>query len=67
MIIENENLIDFEVYKYFFPNFLHLTILMIVLLTTVVFYIIYLPFMWLVPAQKMLIAILKLLDIQEAE
>lgn len=53
MITENEKLIDFETYKYVIPNLLHITALIAVLLITLVFYIICLPFIWLVPTQKM--------------
>ena len=53
MITENEKLIDFTVYKYVVPNLLHITALMAVLLITLVFYIICLPFIWLIPTQKM--------------
>lgn len=53
MITENEKIIDFTVYKYVVPNLLHITALIAVLLITLVFYIICLPFIWLVPTQKM--------------
>lgn len=53
MITENEKLIDFETYKYVVPNLLHITALIAVLLITLVFYIVCLPFIWLVPTQKM--------------
>lgn len=53
MIIENEKLIDFKVYKYVIPNLLHITALIAVLLITLVFYIVCLPFIWFVPTQKM--------------
>lgn len=53
MMTENEKLIDFEVYKYSIPNLLHIIALMAVLLITLVFYIVCLPFIWLVPTQKM--------------
>ena len=53
MITENEKLIDFTVYKYVVPNLLHITALITVLLITLVFYIVCLPFIWLVPTQKM--------------
>ena len=53
MITENEKLIDFTVYKYVAPNLLHITALIAVLLITLVFYIVCLPFIWLVPTQKM--------------
>ena len=53
MITENEKLIDFTVYKYVIPNLLHITALIAVLLITLVFYIICLPFIWLIPTQKM--------------
>lgn len=53
MITENEKLIDFETYKYVIPNLLQITALIAVLLITLVFYIICLPFIWLVPTQKM--------------
>lgn len=53
MIIEDEKLIDFKVYKYVGPNLLHITALIAVLLITLVFYIVCLPFIWLVPTQKM--------------
>lgn len=53
MITENEKLIDFKTYKYTIPNLLHITALLAVLLITLVFYIICLPLIWLVPAQKM--------------
>ena len=62
MITEDEKLIDFEVYKYVFPNLLHLTALMVVLLITVVFCIICLPFIWLVPTQKMFEPLQNLID-----
>ena len=52
MITENEKLIDFTVYKYVVPNLLHITALITVLLITLVFYIVCLPFIWLVPTQK---------------
>ena len=52
MITENEKIIDFEVYKYVVPNLLHITALIAVLLITLVFYIVCLPFIWLVPTQK---------------
>lgn len=53
MITENEKIIDFTVYKYVVPNLLHITALIVVLLTTLVFYIVCLPFIWFVPTQKM--------------
>lgn len=53
MITENEKIIDFTVYKYVVPNLLHITALIAVLLITLVFYIVCLPFIWLVPTQKM--------------
>jgi Na+/H+-dicarboxylate symporter len=62
MITESEKLIDFEVYKYVFPNLLHLTALMVVLLITVVFCIICLPFIWLVPTRKMFEPLQNLID-----
>lgn len=53
MITENEKIIDFKVYKYVVPNLLHITALIAVLLITLVFYIICLPFIWFIPTQKM--------------
>lgn len=53
MITEDEKLIDFKVYKYVGPNLLHVTALIAVLFITLVFYIVCLPFIWLVPTQKM--------------
>ena len=53
MITEDEKIIDFMVYKYVVPNLLHITALIAVLLITLVFYIICLPFIWFVPTQKM--------------
>ena len=53
MIIEDEKLIDFKVYKYVIPNLLDITALITVLLITLVFYMVCLPFIWLVPTQKM--------------
>lgn len=62
MITENEKLIDFETYKYVVPNLLHITALIAVLLITLVFYIICLPFIWLVPTQKMFRPLEDLID-----
>jgi len=62
MITENEKLIDFKVYKYAVPNLLHITALIAVLLITLVFYIICLPFIWLVPTQKMFRPLEDLID-----
>ena len=62
MITENEKLIDFETYKYVIPNLLHITALIAVLLITLVFYIICLPFIWLVPTQKMFRPLEDLID-----
>ena len=62
MITENEKLIDFTVYKYVIPNLLHITALIAVLLITLVFYIICLPFIWLVPTQKMFRPLEDLID-----
>ena len=53
MTNENEKLIDFTVYKYVVRNLLQITALMVVLLITLGFYIICLPFIWLVPTHKM--------------
>lgn len=53
MITEDEKLIDFTVYKYVVPNLLRITALMSVLLITLVFFIVCLPFIWFVPTQKM--------------
>lgn len=53
MITGNEKIIDFTVYKYVVPNLLHITALIAVLLITLVFYIVCLPFIWLIPTQKM--------------
>lgn len=53
MITEDEKLIDFTVYKYAVPNLLHIIALIAVLLITLVFYIVCLPFIWLIPTQKM--------------
>lgn len=53
MITEDEKLIDFAVYKYVIQNLLHITALIAVLLITLVFYIVCLPFIWLTPTQKM--------------
>ena len=53
MITEDEKLIDFTVYKYVVPNLLHITTLIAVLLITLIFYIICLPFIWLIPTKKM--------------
>ena len=53
MITEDEKLIDFTVYKYVAPNLLHVTALIAVLLIALVFYMVCLPFILLVPTQKM--------------
>ena len=62
MITEDEKIIDFTVYKYVVPNLLHITALIAVLLITLVFYIICLPFIWLVPTQKMFRPLEDLID-----
>lgn len=62
MITENEKIIDFTVYKYVVPHLLHITALIAVLLITLVFYIICLPFIWLVPTQKMFRPLEDLID-----
>jgi hypothetical protein len=62
MITEDEKLIDFKVYKYVIPNLLHITALIAVLLITLVFYIVCLPFIWLVPTQKMFRPLEDLID-----
>jgi len=62
MITENEKLIDFTVYKYVVPNLLHITALIAVLLITLVFYIVCLPFIWFVPTQKMFEPLQNLID-----
>jgi len=46
-------MIDFEVYKYVASNLSYLIVLILVLLVTLVLYIICLPFIWLVPIQKL--------------
>lgn len=62
MITENEKLIDFTIYKYVIPNLLHITALIAVLLITLVFYIICLPFIWFIPTQKMFRPLEDLID-----
>ena len=48
-----DKIIDFKVYKYAIPNLLRIIALMAVLLITLVFFIVCLPFIWFVPTQKM--------------
>lgn len=62
MIIENEKLIDFTVYKYVIPKTLHIATSIVVLLVILAFYIVYLPVIWLVPLQKILEPLDDLID-----
>jgi len=55
MLERDEKIIDFEVYKYVVSNIFYLVALILVLLVTLVFYIICLPFMWLTPTQRLFI------------
>lgn len=58
----DEKLIDFKVYKYVVPSLLRIIALMIVLLVTFIFCIVCLPFVWLVPTQKMFRPLEDLID-----
>lgn len=62
MIIEDKKLIDFTVYKYVILKPLHTTTAIVVLLIILAFYIVCLPFIWLVPLQKILEPLDDLID-----
>ncbi len=62
MKTENDKIIDFKVYKYAIPNILRITALMTVLLITLIFVIVCLPFIWLIPIQKMFRPLEDLID-----